>query len=253
VTTFHWREYLIEAAGLGLFMVSAAAMTTLLEHPASPVRQAVPDPFVRRALMGVAMGLTAASLVYSAWGRQSGAHFNPAVTLTFLWLGKVPRRDAMWYVAAQFAGGIIGIASAAAMLRPWIADAAVNYVATVPGPGGDAAAFAGELGISFVLMLTVLAASSRARLTRFTGVFAALLIAAFITFEAPLSGMSMNPARTFGPSLVGGLPRGLWLYFVAPPLGMLAAAEVYTRGAGRRVVPCAKLRHAVPCIFCGQA
>ena len=152
----HWREYLIEAAGLALFMLSAATMTTLLEHPASPIRHALPDALVRRMLMGVAMGATAAALIYSPWGRRSGAHFNPAVTLTFLRLGKVARRDALFYGAAQFAGGVLGIAAAAAALRPWIADAAVNYVATTPGAGGEHAAFAGELAISFVLMLTVL-------------------------------------------------------------------------------------------------
>ena len=253
MTPLHWREYLIEAVGLGLFMVSAAAMATLLEHPASPLRVALPDPFVRRVLMGMAMGLTAASLIYSPWGRRSGAHFNPAVTLTFLRLGKVSRRDASFYVAAQFAGGVLGIAAGASALQPWIADASVNYVATLPGPGGSAAAFAGELGISFLLMLTLLTVSNHARLMRFTGIVAAGLVASFITFEAPLSGMSMNPARTLGPSVVGGLAHGLWLYFVAPPAGMLLAAEVFLRLKGRVAVHCAKLQHAGPCIFCGQA
>jgi aquaporin Z len=207
--------------------------------------------------MGVAMGLTAAALVYSPWGRRSGAHFNPSITLTFLRLGKVSRRDAAGYVAAQFAGGVLGIAGAAGLLRPWIADASVNYVATLPGPEGDGVAFAAELTISFLLMLTVLTVSNRVPLARFTGLVAAALVASFITVEAPLSGMSMNPARTFGPSLVGGLDRGLWLYFVAPPLGMLAAAELYVRLNGIVAVRCAKLQHALPCIFCehghGQA
>ncbi|HET9270838.1 MAG TPA: aquaporin, partial [Vicinamibacterales bacterium] len=130
MTPFHWREYLIEATGLGLFMVTAATMTTVLEHPASPLRLALPDPFVRRVFMGLAMGLTAASLIYSPWGRRSGAHFNPAVTLTFLRLGKVSRRDASFYAAAQFAGGVLGIAAAAGVLWPWIADSSVAYVAT---------------------------------------------------------------------------------------------------------------------------
>lgn len=249
----HWRESLIEAALLALFMLSAATMTTVLEHPASPIRQGVPDPLIRRAFMGVAMGLTAAALVYSPWGRRSGAHFNPAVTLTFFRLGKMPGRDAALYIAAQFAGAVLGIAAAAVPLRPWIADSSVQYVATMPGPGGDGLAFAAELGISFLLMITVLTASNAARLMRFTGLFAAVLVACFITFEAPLSGMSMNPARTLGPSLVGGLPRGLWLYFLAPPLGMLAAAEVYTRIRGRVAVHCARLHHVGPCIFCGSA
>ena len=249
----HWRESLIEAALIGLFMLSAATMTTVLEHPASPIHQALPNALLRRALMGIAMGLTAASLVYSPWGRRSGAHFNPAVTLTFFRLGKVPGRDAALYVVAQFAGAVLGIAAAAVPLRPWIADRSVQYVATLPGPGGDGPAFAGELGMSFLLMLTVLTVSNRTRWMRFTGLCAAAMVGCFITFEAPLSGMSMNPARTFGPSLVGGLPHGLWLYFIAPPLGMLAAAEVFTRARGRLAVNCARLHHVGPCIFCGRA
>jgi aquaporin Z len=248
----HWREYLIEVAGLGLFMVSAAVMTTLLEHPASPLRRMLPDSFERRALMGLAMGLTAASLIYSPWGRRSGAHFNPAVTLTFFRLGKVSGRDALGYVAAQFAGGVAGIATAAALLRPWISNPSVNYVVTVPGPAGEGAAFAGEIAISFLMMLTVLTVSNQPRLSRFTGACAAVLVAGFITVEAPLSGMSMNPARSFGPGLVGGFADGLWLYFVAPPAGMLLAAEVYLRVKGRASIHCARLQHVGPCAFCGQ-
>ena len=245
----HWHEYLIEVAGLALFMLSAAVMTTMLEHPSSPVREAMPDALARRGLMGLAMGLTAAMLTYSPWGRRSGAHFNPAVTLTFFRLGKVSGRDALCYAAAQFAGGVLGIAAAAALLQPWISSTSVNYVATVPGPAGCGAAFVAEMGISFLLMLTVLTVSNRPRLTRFTGVFAALLVAGFIPVEAPLSGMSMNPARTLGPSVVGGLSNGLWLYFVAPPAGMLLAAEVFLRVKGQVAIHCAKLHHDGPCIF----
>jgi aquaporin Z len=247
-----WREYAIESALLAIFMVSAAMMTSLLEHPASAVRQAIENPMLRRVLMGAAMGLTAASLIYSPWGRRSGAHFNPSVTLTFYRLGKIAGRDAAGYVTAQFIGGVLGIAAAAAVLRPWIASPAVNYVATLPGQGGEALAFIAEVVISFVLMTVVLHVSNSARFGRLTGVAAALLVAFFITVEAPLSGMSMNPARTLGPDLVGGLSRGLWLYLVAPPAGMLAAAEVYLRINGRRAVPCARLWHNGPCLFCGQ-
>ena len=250
----HWREYLMEVAGLGLFMMSAATMTSLLEHPASPARALVPDPTMRRAAMGMAMGLTAAAVIYSPWGRRSGAHNNPAVTLTFFRLGKISGRDAVGYVAAQFIGGAAGIAVAAMLLQPWIAHPSVNYVATMPGPGGAALAFMAEAAISFVMMLVVLTASSHARVARFTGLIAALLIACFITVESPLSGMSMNPARTFGPDLVGDMFRGVWIYFLAPPIGMLAAAEVVTRLRDRRSIRCAKLYHdSGHCIFgCGR-
>jgi len=246
----HWREYLIEVGALGTFMLSAASMTVLIEHPSSPLRQVVSDPAMRRMLMGTAMGLTAASIIYSPWGRRSGAHMNPAVTLTFLRLGTIARHDAAAYIAAQFIGGVMGIVLAAALLRPWIADPAVNYVTTVPGVFGHGVAFTAEIAISFTLMLVVLVTTNHRRIAPFTGAIVAVLIASFITFEAPLSGMSMNPARTLGPDFVSGIWRGIWIYFVAPPLGMLAAAELFVRLRGRRSVRCAKLHHDQgPCIF----
>jgi len=249
----HWREYLIEVAALGTFMISAATMTVMLEHPESPLHGVVAEPMTRRVLMGIAMGFTAAAIIYSPWGRRSGAHMNPAVTLTFLRLGKIDGRDALAYVAAQFAGGVLGIALASFALARWIADPAVNYVVTAPGVFGHAAAFAGEALISFLMMLVVLTASNQRRVAPFTGVIVAMLIATFIALEAPISGMSMNPARSLGPDVVGDKWRGLWIYFVAPPLGMLAAAETFLRVRGRLAVRCAKLHHdRGPCIFnCG--
>src|SRR5439155_1730641 len=89
----HWPEYLMEAAGLGLFMISAGLFATLLEHPDSALHQAIGDPFLRRVLMGIAMGLTLIAIVYSPWGKQSGAHLNPVVTLTFHRLGRIKFLD----------------------------------------------------------------------------------------------------------------------------------------------------------------
>ena len=105
----HSPEYMLEAMGLGLFMFSAGLVGTLLEYPGSPVNLAIPVPWLRRSLMGLAMGLTAAGLIYSPLGKRSGAHFNPAVTLTFLRLGKVRPADALFYILAQFTGGLVGI------------------------------------------------------------------------------------------------------------------------------------------------
>jgi aquaporin Z len=96
----HWREYAIEAGALAMFMISAVAFTAVLEHPASPIRESVPSALVRRAITGIGMGLTAASIIYSPWGRRSGAHLNPSVTLTFLRLGRIAPRDAAFYVVA---------------------------------------------------------------------------------------------------------------------------------------------------------
>jgi aquaporin Z len=247
----HWPEYLIEAAGLGAFMLVACAFGTLLGHPASPVVQAVPSPHARRALMGVAMGGTAIALIYSPWGARSGAHFNPATTLAFWRLGKIASADALCYAVAQAAGGSLGVLAAAALLGPALAAPDVRYVATLPGEAGPLVAFLAEAAIAFGLMSAVLAASNAARVARFTGIFAGALVAAYITVEAPLSGMSMNPARSLASALPAGAWPELWIYFTAPPLGMLAAAERYVRRRGVVAVLCAKLHHhtAQRCIF----
>jgi aquaporin Z len=244
----------MEAAELGCFMLSACAVVTLLQHPASPVRDALPDPTARRVLTGVAMGLTAIAVVYSPWGKQSGAHFNPSVTLAFLRLGKIAPRDAAGYVVAHFVGAVGGVLVAAAALGDLIRDMDVNYAATLPGPSGAGVAFVAELVISFVLFTTVLAVSNRRTLNRYTGLCAGALVAVYISLEAPLSGMSMNPARSFGSAAPAGLWSFLWIYFTAPPLGMLLAAETWSRLAGRAPVRCAKLHHENDrrCIFrCG--
>lgn len=247
----HWPEYLIEGAALGLFMIVAATFTTLLEHPSSPVRQALPDAFVRRVLTGLAMGATVVAIVYSPWGARSGAHLNPSLTLTFYRLGNVSGVDAVAYAVAQFAGGLAGILASAVLLGPLLAVPQVDYVATLPGPRGQLAAFGGEVAIAFVQMTMVLHATGNRRLAPLTGVFAGMLVATYITVEAPLSGMSLNPARSLGPALFVHALDSLWIYFAAPTIGMLLAAETFRRTRGIGAVLCAKLYHGgdAPCPF----
>lgn len=247
----HWPEYLAEAIGLGLFMISASMFASLIEHPASPVRQAVTDATARRLLMGVAMGSTAIALIYSPIGARSGAHTNPATTFAFWRLHRIHGIDAAAYVAAQVAGAAAGMAAASALFGAWIGAPEVHYVATVPGPWGHWPAFAAEIVIAFVLMSTVLRVSNHPALTRYTGVFAGALVALYITVEAPISGMSLNPARSFAPAILAAELDSLWIYVVAPPLGMLLAANAYVRRRGPGAVFCAKLHHSATarCIF----
>jgi aquaporin Z len=250
----HYPEYLMEAAELGLFMVSACAFGVLLWHPGSPLAAAVPNGILRRSLMGLAMGLTAIAIIYSPWGKQSGAHFNPSVTLTFWRLGKVKPWDAFFYVLAQFAGGLAGVLVAWLVLGSLLSHPKVNYVVTVPGIWGPWAAFLAEVVIAFGMMTMVLVISNSGA-SRLTGLFAGTLVFLYITFEDPISGMSLNPARTFGSALPAWHFPSLWLYFTASPLGMLLAAEAYTLARRARAVHCAKLHHDNErrCIFCGEA
>lgn len=249
----HWPEYLIEAGALGTFMVSAGLFTVAFESPAFPLHRAFADAFTRRALIGLAMGATAVTLIYCPWGRRSGAHMNPAVTLTYLALGRVRATDALFYALAQTVGATVGVLLVWAIAGSAFSAPEVQFVATLPGPAGPAIAFLAELGISALLMLTVLELSGRPALAGYTGLCAGVLIAAFVTFEAPLSGMSMNPARSFASAAPSGLWQHFWIYLLAPPLGMLTAALVRQRLSAQS--GCAKLAHDTRrhCIHCGQA
>jgi aquaporin Z len=249
----HWPEYLIEAWALGTFMISAGLVATLLGFPGSPLRRLIPDPMLRNVLAGAAMGLTAIALIHSPWGKRSGAHMNPAVTLTFLRLGKTRGWDAVFFIAAQSVGGLLGVLVVAAVVGSAFTDAPVSYAATMPGPAGPWIAFIAELAISGALMFVILTLSGSARLSRFTGVAAGSLVALYISFESPLSGMSMNPARTFASAAPGMLWENLWVYLIAPVLGMLGGAQLFLAMRGAQRLACAKLLHPADarCIHCG--
>ncbi len=249
----HWDHYAIEAAGTAMLLFTAGIGTVALQYHLSPLRQTVPVAIERRFLMGVLMGSAIAVLVYSRFGARSGAHFNPAVTFSFFRLGKIPGHDALAYIIAQFLGALAGVAVVAAFLRPVLGDSDVRWYATTPGSYGPIAAFAAEFAISFVLFSTVLLVSNSPRFSKYTGLAVGTLVLGYITFEAPLSGMSMNPARSAATAAAGSIYESLWIYFLAPLAGMLTASEAYLRLPGRRVVHCAKINHdspdAFPCIF----
>jgi aquaporin Z len=163
--------------------------------------------------------------------------------------------DAVFYCAAQFLGAVAGVTAAALALQGAPANHAVRYAATVPGIYGDAVALVAEVLISFILMTAILFASNHETLAPYAHYFAAILVAVYIAFESPLSGMSTNPARTFGPALYAGYWHALWIYFIVPPLGMLAAAEVHLLAHERKGPYCAKLHHHNDkrCIFRHEA
>ena len=112
----HWPEYLMETAESGLYLFSVCVVATLLWHPASPIQRYLPSDAIRRMLMGLGMAATIIAIVLSPWGKQSGAHFNPAVTFTFHRLGKVALWDTVFYCMAQFIG-VAGVALASVMLH----------------------------------------------------------------------------------------------------------------------------------------
>jgi len=247
----HWPLYFYEAAELAIFMLSACIFTVLLYHPGYPALRLFPSPILRRLLMGIAMGLTAIAIIHSPMGKRSGAHFNPAITLTYFRLKKIRTRDTLFYIAFQFIGGLFGVAVSALILGPRLADPAVNYAVTVPGTYGTTGAFFAELFMAALLMAVVLWTSNRPRIAPYTSYCVGILVAFYILLFAPISGFSINPARTVGSAVFAHVFTALWLYFVAPILGMMLSAELYLRSNGQDRILCAKLHPdpAYPCPF----
>lgn len=249
----HWPDYLKEAAGLMIFMLGAGAFTTLFEHPGSPVRMAISSDLARHVALGCVMGLVTAGIIYSPWGQRSGAHINPAVTWSFYRLGKIDGWDATFYTVFQFLGGML-----APVLLLWgigepFAHEKVKYATTQPGPAGAAIAFLAEFVISFILMLALLVATNSERWKGAAGGLAAALIAIYIGLESPLSGMSLNPARSLGSALTAGQWSGLWLYFIAPVAAMLLAAETFAWMRRRCWIDRPDGRDASTCLVCDFA
>jgi len=236
------RVYAMDGALLGLFMISACVNVVVLEHPASPVHAAVTSPFVRRALVGLAMGLTAVGLIYSRWGKRSGAFMNPAMVLCFVRLGRLSPLDGLGYIVAQLIGSAAGVLVASLALPGLVSDPAVNYAVTTPS-GGMVPAFAAEFWLAFVMLSVVMTVNRSPRFAPYTGACAALLVALFITVAAPISGMSLNPARSFGSAVWAHLWAGFWIYLTAPLLGMLAGVELQRLLTARHDRLCGKLNH----------
>lgn len=216
--------------------------------PGSPV-PVVPNGALRRLLTGILFAGGATAVVYSPLGQMSGGHINPAVTLAFWRLGKVSTRDAVIYVVLQFLGAFAG-AYAAGVAWGHLTTG-VQYAATVPGAGYSwAGALAAETFITFLLVFTIFVCVNKPKIAPRTGIIAGSLVALLVMIEAPVTGTSLNPARTLAPAVLASTYAALWVYFVGPIAGALLAVGAYRGQWGNQTV-CAKLYHTekYPCPF----
>ena len=174
--------------------------------------------------VGVSMvfGLVIMVMIY-ATGHLSGAHINPAVTIAFTLMRHFPARDAAAYIGAQCLGAVAGAAALAAV---WT-DLPADLGATVPSVGAGSA-FVYELVLTAFLMFVIIAVATD---TRAVGAAAAIAIGGTIGLDAlfggPVTGASMNPARSFGPALVAGEWTDFWVYVAAPVAGAAIGAFAY--------------------------
>ncbi len=172
--------------------------------------------------VAAAFGLVVAIMVFGL-GHLSGAHINPAVTVAFAAARHFPPREAVPYVIAQLTGAVL-----ASLALRGLFGLAGDLGVTQPDHVGLLGALVLEAGLTAVLMIVILAVATD---TRAVGSMAAIAIGATIALEAlvmgPITGASMNPARSLAPALVSGNLTDLWIYLVGPVAGALAGAAIY--------------------------
>jgi MIP family channel proteins len=202
-----------EAIGVfALVFAGCGAIIANAEHPGT------------LGTVGIALvfGLVVMAMVY-ATGHLSGAHLNPAVTLAFVATRHLPRAEAAAYLVAQIAGAL---AAAALLAAVWPSDPAA--LGTTQPSVGVGSAFVYEAVLSAFLMFVIMAVATDARAV---GAAAAIAIGATVGLDAlfggPVTGASMNPARSLAPALVSGMTGDLWIYLLAPVAGTVLGALAY--------------------------
>jgi MIP family channel proteins len=171
--------------------------------------------------VSLAFGFVVIAMVY-ALGHLSGAHINPAVTIAFWSVRRFPSTEVLPYLIAQSSGAAAATLALRAVLGP-VGDLGATLPAVPLG-----AAFWSEWLLSFALMFVIMAVATDPRVTDgFAPIAVGLSVGFCALMGGPLTGASMNPARSFGPALIGNHWQAHWIYWLAPITGMIAAARAY--------------------------
>ncbi|MBD1919744.1 aquaporin [Microcoleus sp. FACHB-831] len=208
-----WREAAVEA--IGTFVLVFAGTGAVMVNFIS-------DGALTHLGISFVFGAVVAALIY-ATGHISGAHFNPAVTLAFWTSGFFPKRKVVPYILSQIVGAI-----AASTLLLLSLGTVANLGATLPLNDNWLQSLILETVLTFILMFVILGSGlDRRAPIGFAGLAIGLTVGLEAAFMGPITGASMNPARSFGPAIVGGIWQHQWVYWVAPILGGQLAVLVY--------------------------
>jgi aquaporin Z len=238
--SFPWKPFAAELIGTALLVAVGLSIVIFDFGAGSPLLQALPSMALRRSITGFLFGTTGALIALSRLGKESGAHINPVVTLAFWLIGRMRARHAVGYVACQLAGALVG----AVPLLAWGAmGRSVIYGATVPGLAyGATWALLGETVTTFALIFGLFLFLRHRFLRAFTPALFPPLYAIMVWLEAPISGTSTNPARSFGPAAISGDWHGWWIYWLGPLIGtVMAVASFQWAGWDRRMIEAAKI------------
>jgi aquaporin Z len=237
-----WTLFFAELFGTALLIGVGLSVVIMDFGQGSPVVRLLPNAGLRRFMTGFLFGSTGALIALSPLGRESGAHINPVVSLSFWLMGKLRGRHTLGYVSAQLVGAIIG----ALPLLAWGAmGRSVEFGATLPGPEfGAGWALLGEVITTFALVAGLFFFIRHREIRAFTPALFPVLYAIMVLLEAPISGTSTNPARSLGPAVIAGVWRYWWVYWLGPSIGALLAVGMYRFTWLRHIeIEVAKLYH----------
>src|SRR5215470_19174735 len=239
----HWFEYGAELLGTAFLLFAGVSAVVFDFGTGSPLAHVLPDTSARRLITGLLFAGSGSLVAISPLGKLSGGHINPAVTLAFWAQGKMHHFDLGGYILGQFLGAITGTLLVVLVWRGQAAS--VGDGMTIPGAGYPLwVVFLVEVSLTFLLVLSIFFFVSSHRLMRWTPLMVWILLAMMVWLAAPISGASLNPARSFGPALLSWSWHEQWLYWIAPPLGALLAVGAFRLLAiSERDVLTGKLSH----------
>ena len=226
-------------SGTALLLLIGLSSVIFMFAETSPFVALVPSLTLRRVINGFFFGSVGATIALSPIGKISGAHVNPIVTMGFWLVGRLTGRSAIGYIVAQFCGALLGCLP---LLLWGSMGRGLSYAVTVPGRGYSLPVVVlGEVATTFCLIAALCMFLAFHTLRRFTPLMIPCLFAVMVPIEAGISGTSVNPARSFGPSIISGVWTDWWIYWVGPLIGGLLAILVCNSLAKR--IEVAKLYH----------
>src|SRR6266852_3306317 len=248
----HWPEYGSELLGTAFLVFIGLSAVTIDSGSGSPLALVLPDSGVRQLITGLLFAGSGSLIAISPLGKLSGAHINPSVSLAFWLQGKMHQHDLVGYIASQFLGAAFGAGLVVLLWGGRVAS--VHNGITIPRAGYPIwGVFLSEMGFTCLLVLTIFLFVCSHHLMRWTPLMTWILGTLMIWQAAPTFGISLNPARSFGPALVSWFWRDQWLYYLASPIGALLAVVLFRSLSmvGIDDVLTAKLFHAprYRCIF----
>ena len=236
---FPWAKFWAELAGTALLLVIGLSIVIFMFGSGTPMEQYVPSVKLRQIFTGFLFGGTGALIAISGLGKESGAHINPIVTMTFWLFNKIEWHVAIIYIAAQLIGAVIG---SLPLLFWGQLGQSISFGATQPGVGYTTLnALTGEVFTTFTMISLLIIFLGFRKIRSYTPALFPFLYAIMVPLEADISGISTNPARSFGPAVVSGMWHAWWIYWIGPVLGALIASRVCSRLAKR--ITAAKLYH----------